>query len=429
MGVYCAMVRKYLYISLFIVSIIGLSVVQYQYFRIGLNLAGLQFDENMREAMTEMKEELSDRNELTYLVATSITGEEENFKLSMDSIRDASEYFFNDFVKSKLGEQGIKADFTYELYSRDSLVYLGSSEQFDESDEVLSYPMTLGGYLADTSNKNLILEIRFRNVNRYFLSQLNGLTIPSLFFILIIISILIWVFRAFYLQKNLITTTNEFINNLTHELKTPVFSMGVASKILEEKIEGDAKEVVGVMRSQLDKMKNQIDKVLELAIIEGKKDVLEMERFDLYPLLNHIGSDFSSLANLEGGSFEMELSDPPYDFKGDKYHIDNAINSVLENARKYSDDPFKIRMTGFKEKGKLHIQIHDEGIGIAKEGQKKIFDKYFRVPNGDRHDVKGYGLGLHYVKRIVNLHKGKIDVVSEEGVGSTFTMILPLSKQ
>ena len=155
--------------------------------------------------------------------------------------------------------------------------------------------MTLKVFLANAYNKILILEIRFKNVNRYFLSQLNGLTIPSLFFILVIISILIWVFRAFYLQKNLITTTNEFINNLTHELKTPVFSMGVASKILEEKIDGDAKEVVGVMRSQLDKMKNQIDKVLELAIIEGKKDVLEMERFDIYTLLNRIGSDFRSL--------------------------------------------------------------------------------------------------------------------------------------
>jgi len=423
------MVKKYLYISLFIVSIIGLSVVQYQYFRIGLNLAGLQFDENMKEAMAQMKEELSDRNELTYLVATSITGEEENFNLSMDSIRDASAYFFNDFVKSTLVEHGIKADFSYELYSRDTIVFLESSEQFEESGEVLIYPMAVKGYLANTSDKNLILEIRFKNVNRYFLSQLNGLTIPSLIFILIIISVLIWVFRAFYLQKNLITTTNEFINNLTHELKTPVFSMGVASKILEEKTDGEAKEVVGVMRSQLDKMKNQIDKVLELAIIEGKKDVLEMERFDLYPVLNRIGSDFYSLANLEGGAFDMELSDPPYDFTGDKYHIDNAINSLLENARKYSDKPFKIRLTAFKDKGRLNIQVSDKGIGIAMEGQKKIFDKYFRVPNGDRHDVKGYGLGLHYVKRIVNLHKGKIEVVSEEGVGSTFTIILPLRKQ
>lgn len=422
------MVKKYLYISLFIASIIGLSVVQYQYFRIGLNLAGLQFDENMREAMVQIKEELGDRNELTYLVATSITGEEQNFKLSMDSIKDASEYFLNDFVKSTLVEHGIKANFTYELYARDSLVFLGSSEQFDESDEVLSYPIVLKGYLADRYDKNLILEIRFKNVNRYFLSQLNGLTIPSLIFILIIISILIWVFRAFYLQKSLITSTNEFINNLTHELKTPVFSMGVASKILEEKTEGEAKQVVGVMRSQLDRMKNQIDKVLELAIIEGKKEVLEKEKFDLHSLLKRIGSDFSSLANLEGGQFEMELQDPPYEIVGDKYHIDNTINSLLENGRKYSKKPFKIRLTAFKENNRLVIQVSDKGIGISKEGQKKIFDKYFRVSNGDRHDVKGYGLGLHYVKRIVNLHKGKIDVVSEEGRGSTFTITLPLHK-
>lgn len=422
------MVKKYLYISLFIISIIGLSVVQYQYFRIGLNLAGLQFDKNMTEAMAEMKEELSDRNELTYLVATSISGEKENFKLSMDSIRDASEYFLNDFIKSSLAEHGIKADYSYELYVRDSDVFLQSSEQFDISDEVLSYPMALKGYLVETVNKNLILEVRFKNVNRYFLSQLNGLTIPSLIFILIIISILIWVFRAFYLQKNLITSTNEFINNLTHELKTPVFSMGVATKILEGKIDGEGKEVVGLMRSQLDKMKNQIDKVLELAIIEGKKEVLEIERFDLCPLLIRIGSDFGSLVKLEGGKFHMDLGDSSYLIKGDKYHIDNAINSLLENAKKYSKDPVDIRLRASKEKNQVRIQVSDTGIGISKESQKKIFDKYFRVPNGDRHDVKGYGLGLHYVKRIVNLHKGRIDVLSEEGIGSTFTMTLPLCK-
>ena len=422
------MVKKYLYISLFIVSIIGLSIVQYQYFRIGLNLAGLQFDGNMKEAMAQIKEELSVRNELTYLVATSITGEEQNFNLSLDSITDASRYFLNDFVRSKLVEQGIKANFTYDLHSRDSAILLSSPEQFDESDDLLSYPVALTGYLVDEGGKNLTLEIRFRNVNRYFLSQLNGLTIPSLLFILVIVLILIWVFRAFYLQKNLITNTNEFINNLTHELKTPVFSMGVASKILEEKIDGDAKEVVGVMRSQLEKMKSQIDKVLELAIIEGKKNVLEKEKFDLYPVLERIGSDFGSLVKLEGGSFDMELQDTPYWIRGDKYHIDNAINSLLENARKYSKDEIQVKLTAKKEKNGVVIGISDTGIGISKEMQKKVFEKYYRVPKGDTHDVKGYGLGLHYVKRIVTLHGGRIAVDSKVGAGTTFTMTLPLTE-
>ena len=422
------MVKKYIYISLFIISIVGLSVVQYQYFRIGLNLAGLQFDEKMRQALSEIEEGLEGRNELTYLLATSIMGEEQNFNLSLDSIRDASRYFLNDYLRSKLVKQGIKANFTYDLRSRDSGVLLSSPQQFDVSDDVLSYPLALKGYLEESSDENLVLEIRFINVNRYLLSQLNGLTIPSLIFILVIVLILIWVFRAFYLQKNLITETNEFINNLTHELKTPVFSMGVASKILEEKLDGDAKTVVTVMRSQLDKMKSQIDKVLELAIIEGKRDILEMERFDLFPLLDRICSEFGSLLNLEGGTFESDLDDPPYMIRGDKYHLDNAISSLLENARKYSKGTVRVKLTARREKKKLVISISDKGIGISKEGQKRIFDKYYRVATGDRHDVKGYGLGLHYVRRIVHLHKGKVDVESDEGKGSTFTVVLPLSK-
>jgi len=182
------------------------------------------------------------------------------------------------------------------------------------------------------------------------------------------------------------------------------------------------------MRSQLDKMKSQIDKVLELAIIEGKRDILEMERFDLFPLLDRICSEFGSLLNLEGGTFESDLDDPPYMIRGDKYHLDNAISSLLENARKYSKGTVRVKLTARREKKKLVISISDKGIGISKEGQKRIFDKYYRVATGDRHDVKGYGLGLHYVRRIVHLHKGKVDVESDEGKGSTFTVVLPLSK-
>jgi len=389
-------------------------------------LAGLQFDENIGEAISAMKEELSSRNELTYLMATAITGEEQNFKLSLDSVMDASSYFLNDFVQSTLVEHGVKAKFTYGLQSRDSVVYLSSSEQFDDSGETLSYPIVLSGYLTEYSGKDLILEIRFKNVNRYLLSQLNGLTIPSMIFILIIILILIWVFKAFYIQRNLITNTNEFINNLTHELKTPVFTMGVASKILEDKIEGDAKEVIALMRSQLDRMKTQIDKVLELEIIEGKKDVLEIEKFDLVSIVKEIGSDFGRLITLEGGEFSMDIPNESCTILGDKYHLNNAVNSLLENAKKYSGQKVNIKLQVFRRGNKVYVKVSDQGIGMSREAQQKIFDKYYRVSHGDLHEVKGYGLGLHYVKRIVNLHKGKIEVESEQGRGSDFTMTLPV---
>lgn len=422
------MVKKYFYITLFIVSIVGLSLVQFQYFRIGLNLAGHQFNENMGEAIDQIKEGLGNRNELTYLIETSITGEEGNFKLSLDSVRDASSFFLKDYVSAALSEQGITAAFAYDLHSRDSLVYLSSDVQFEEGENLLTYPIALGGYLPDRVGKPLVLEIRFENINRYLLSQLNGLTIPSIIFIVVIVAVLIWVFRAFYLQRSLITSTNEFINNLTHELKTPVFSMGLATKILEEKSNGDQKELLGMMRTQVDKLKSQIDKVLELAIIEGKKGVLNKKEFDFRPVLERLASDFGKMVELEGGSFESRLKGEAYPILGDEYHLENAVNSLLENARKYSGEHIKVLLLAEKRGRNLVLQVSDEGIGMPNDVQGRIFEKYYRGPSGDLHEVKGYGLGLHYVKRIIRMHGGKIGVESREGEGSSFTVTLPLLK-
>jgi two-component system phosphate regulon sensor histidine kinase PhoR len=304
-------------------------------------------------------------------------------------------------------------------------MYIQSKKQF-ESEDLLIYPIVLTGYLSDSSGNNLILKIEFDNVNRYFLSQLNGLTIPSLIFIVIIVLILIWVFRAFYLQKNLIINTNEFINNLTHELKTPVFSMGVATKILEEKFKKDGADIIKMLRVQVERMNHQIDKVLELAIIEGKKDILDRKRMDLMPVLQRTSENFGALIQLDGGQFKSDFEGEAYWINGDEYHLENVFNSLLENAKKYSRADVDIEFLA-KIKGRnVQVEVQDKGIGMSDESQKKIFDKFFRVSNGDRHDVKGYGLGLHYVKRIVTLHKGKIEVKSSVEKGSTFRVILTL---
>ena len=121
----------------------------------------------------------------------------------------------------------------------------------------------------------------------------------------------------------------------------------------------------------------------------------------------------------------MDLKGEELCVKGDQYHLQNSVNSLLENARKYSGDNLNVVLLAYRERNYIKIKVIDKGVGIAEDSQKKIFDKYYRVPKGDRHDVKGYGLGLHYVKRIVTLHKGKIRVESQIGEGSTFTISLP----
>jgi len=302
-----------------------------------------------------------------------------------------------------------------------------SSTVYKSDDMLLKYPIILEGYLPELLDKKLSLEIRFKNVNRYFLSQLNGLTIPSIVFIIIIIIVILWVYRAFYLQQNLIVISNEFLNNLTHELKTPVFSIGVATKILEEKGHEEDKKIAGIIRVQVEKLKNQIDKVLELGIIEGKKDFIVKKQVDVKPLLMNVIHDFGQIAELMNFEFSGDLEGDSYIVIGDLYHLENTINSLLENSKKYSKDSVQIRLRAYKTKKNLVIEIKDNGIGMAPAELKKIFQKYYRVSQGDLHDVKGYGLGLNYVKRIVHLHKGKVEVESTVNQGSIFTIKIPLA--
>jgi len=422
------MIGKKIYIIIFIISITGLAIVQYQYLRIGLNLAKVQFNQKMGLTVNEIKNGLRQRNQLTFLLGKAITKDDSYFKLSIDSVHDASRYFMNDFLKDKLLQQGVKTEFTYTLHAKDSTDYLKSLKSYSDEDDLLRYSITLDGYLPLLVEKRLILELQFKNLNTYFLSQLNGLTIPSLLFIVVIIFVIIWVLKSFYWQKKLITITNEFINNMTHELKTPVFSIGIASKILQEKTNNENKELVNLIRNQVDKLKNQIDKVLELASIEGKKNFIEKNLIDFKPVLLNLIKDFEQLASLEHINFNSEVKDGNYMMNCNSYHIENAINSLLENAKKYTKASIAITLLAYKADNILCISVKDNGIGISEEDQKKIFDKYFRVSSGDVHDVKGYGLGLNYVKRIVTLHKGKIIVKSSVGKGSEFIIKLPLHK-
>ena len=418
--------KKHLYIILFIIAVLGLSFIQYQYFRIGLNLAGVQFNEKMGLAVKDIKQGLYQRNELTYLTGSVMAKDNMNFNLSLDSLQDASIYFIDDFLNERLLQNGIKAEYSFVLYNMDSSNVLHSGNSFSNEERFLRYPIILDGYLPSLMKDKVILELQFKNVNRYFLSQLNGLTIPSIIFLVIIIIVIVWVYRSFYLQNNLIMTTNEFINNLTHELKTPVFTIGVATKILEEKGQEDSKELIGMIRVQVVKLKTQIEKVLELGNIEEKKGFVKRLELDMRPVLESAILNFKQQAVLNNFSFKSEIKGDSLIVMGDAYHIENAISSLLENAIKYSGDPIDIDLLAFKRKDKLLISILDKGIGINQGDIKRIFEKYYRVIDGDLHKVKGHGLGLHYVKRIVHLHKGKIEVESKMGIGSAFTIILPL---
>lgn len=415
--------KRRIYIGVLVISVLGLFIIQYQYLRIGLNLAKVQFDRKMAVAIEDIREDLFAENQLTFLMAQTFT-KDHYFKLSNDSLQDATSHFLYDYIKDDLIKNGIETDFSYRLYSRDSVINMSSPHAYEKQAEIITYPIMLKGFLPELLDSPLILELQFQDLNTYFLSQLNGLTLPSLIFILAIIFVIIWILRSFYWQRSVITTTNDFINNLAHELKTPVFSIGLATKILEEK-EKEKKPEVTMIREQVERLKKHIDQVLELGNLESGKKFFELKKADIYPELEKWCKNFKTIALVDQFQFEYDLKGDSYPARVEISHLENVIFNILDNARKYSDEP-EIYLQAEIIRNALQIRIKDNGIGISLKQQQHIFKKFYRVPNGDVHKVKGYGLGLSYVSEIMKRHKGKVQIESEENKGTTVTIILPL---
>ena len=415
--------KRKLYIAVLIVSVVGLFVVQYQYLNIGLNLAKVQFQRNIGQAAQIIKEDLSTQNQLTFLIGQAITLDERYFTLSMDSIQDASRHFLNDFITYRLTEHGIDTDFTYRLSTKDSTDYLTSPNPPSLDQDQSHYPIELRGYLPELMGKQLILELRFTDLTPYFLFQLNGLTIPSLLFMAGILFVIVWVLRSFYWQSRLITTTNDFINNLTHELKTPVFSIGLAAKILTQKVAKEQQSTVTLIQEEIQRMKVHIDKVLGLSRLESGHNPYALKRQNLLPELQQLAKRYQGLAELEGFSFTAQLPETPVMVHVDALHFINALNNLWDNAKTYSEQP-EISLTVSRVKDQWLFCIADYGPGMTPEQQERMFEKYYRGNQDNTHRVKGYGLGLSYVQHILKAHKGGINVDSTPGQGTKVCLSL-----
>lgn len=419
------MKKRYIYIGVFLVSIVGLAIVQYQYLRIGLSLAKVQFDSKIDRVGALVANSLNEENKLTYLIGEGIRRDTSFFKVSVDSLQNVGNMFLDDFIRDQLLNQGIESDFTYTLFTKDSSYVLHSTNSFEGMDDVDSYPIDLEGYFPQLLGKPVVLDLKFENLHNYFLAKLNGLTFPSILFLIGICATIFWVLRTYYWQSNVITTTNEFINNLTHELKTPVFSIGLATKILDESANEKQKPVLGIIRQQVGRLSGHIEKVLELASLESGKSVITLTKVDFKPYLENLCAEFKTLVAIENGIFNYDLAGENYILNAEVFHLENAINNILDNAKKYSPEP-EIHLKAYKDSHRLVVEVTDNGIGISKEESQRVFRKFYRVTNGDLHSVKGYGLGLSYVKKVIKKHGGKVQMSSEEKKGTKVRLTIPI---
>jgi two-component system phosphate regulon sensor histidine kinase PhoR len=242
------------------------------------------------------------------------------------------------------------------------------------------------------------------------------------------------VFFAFSLgiiirQKRLSEVKNDFINNMTHELKTPISTISLSSELLlrlEDNADPDRmRKYASIIYKENKRLEKQVERVLNIAQLDKDKVTLNKETVSLFSILNDVKENFEFNQATGGGQLSLQKETENEMLVGDPVHLTNVLFNLVDNAVKYCINIPVILITIKTEKEGYRIDIQDNGIGIKKEDLRLIFDKFYRVPTGNIHDVKGFGLGLYYVKLIIEAHKGKIDAKSTLDKGTTFSIWLP----
>ena len=230
-------------------------------------------------------------------------------------------------------------------------------------------------------------------------------------------------------QKKLSEMKTDFINNMTHEFKTPIATISLASdSIVNEKVLNNAERVkrfVGIIKQENRRLLNQVEKVLQMAKLDKRDLKLNKIKFDIHDVIRDVVTHGQLQVAPKGGEIFAKLEATQSEIVADRNHISNVLHNLIDNANKYSKEIPKITILTRNVKNGVEIEVKDNGVGISKEAQKHIFDRFYRVHTGDVHDVKGFGLGLSYVKVIVDAHKGSVGVESELGKGSSFLIWLP----
>jgi two-component system phosphate regulon sensor histidine kinase PhoR len=286
----------------------------------------------------------------------------------------------------------------------------------------------------DPVSKMGMLKIHFPDMGKYVFNSI-WYIVPSLIFTLILFVTFVVSIVLLFRQKKLTELKNDFINNMTHEFKTPISTISLAAQMLgDENVNKSAqmfKRLSSTIIDETKRLRFQVEKVLQLSMYDHQKTNLKMKELNVNDLITGVVYTFALKVEKNGGKIISELNADKPIVLVDEMHFTNVIFNLMDNAVKYrrEDSPLELKISTWNENksSKLCISIQDNGIGIKKDDLKKIFDRFFRVHTGNVHDVKGFGLGLAYVKKIITDHKATITVESELGVGTKFVIKMPMS--
>jgi len=345
---------------------------------------------------------------------------------------DAYKYFWSqlysiptedihDIIKNALEKNHIDLSFEYAIITDDWNYHKSPGYREDMYNNSYNRPLT--------PDERYTLSLRINQPKNYILRRTSWMIGASVLFTIIIISAFAVTVRTVFRQKQLSEIKSDFINNMTHEFKTPLATISLAVDALgNPKVQARHDQVeyyTGIIREENKRMNKQVEKILQAAQMETNDLELNLQTVDVHEVITNATANIMLLVEEKHGTLEQKLGARRHLIRADDVHFSNIIANLLDNAIKYSKDPILIQIETANSSKGIIIQIRDNGIGMSRETINHIFEKFYRAHTGNLHNVKGFGLGLSYVKSVVDAHQGKIKVESTPGKGSTFTLEFP----
>lgn len=333
----------------------------------------------------------------------------------------------DNIISEALINNGIKLDFNFQLIKkdRDSTKVIKS---MPDTSLVMPYKYQTELYPTDYFRTGTYITLDFPGLNQFIYRSVALLIIGSLVFTIIIL--ITFGFTLYYIQKQkkISEIKSDFINNMTHEFKTPIATISLASSAIESpKVMGNSEKIsyyIDIIKKENKRMNSQVERVLQMAQLDNQDFNLNLQKINVHEIIENVANILSIRSKDKGGRIITSLKASCYNIAVDEVHFANILNNLIDNALKYNNNPPEILIETSIRNSKFVLEVSDNGLGMSKEVQKHVFDKFYRKPSGNIHNIKGFGLGLSYVKAIVEAHGGEVSVDSELGNGSKFTILL-----
>lgn len=334
-------------------------------------------------------------------------------------------------LKFELANNGINIPYHFRLLDHNGKeIFRCSDYNSDGEDHAVARIL----FPNDPPSNMTIIKLHFPDMNRYIFQSIRFI-VPALMFTVILLLMYVFIIYLILRQRKYTEMKNDFINNMTHEFKTPISTISLAAQMLSDpsvgKNETMFKHLSGVINDETKRLRFQVEKVLQVSLYEHNKARYNKRELDMNKVIEDVAHTYLIKVKNVNGTLTTDLGAEHSIVYGDEIHLTNVIFNLLDNALKYrrEEEPLKLRITTRNDGSHMVISIEDNGIGIKRENLHKIFDRFYRVHTGNRHDVKGFGLGLAYVKQIVSLHDGNIHAESQYGQGTNFVITLPTIKE